>query len=117
MNIGVIVGIIAVLALGWFVFSGAQAAKSRIDGPSARALVKGGARLVDVRTPGEFAAGHIEGAVNVPLQQLSERLGELPRDRDLVLYCRSGHRSHLARKTLEQAGFTKLHDLGPKSAW
>ena len=67
--------------------------------------------VVDVRTPGEFAAAHIEGAVNVPLRRLSERQGELPRDRPLVLHCKSGYRSAVAASLLERARFTDLTDL------
>src|SRR4051812_33108929 len=89
-----------------------------IQGPEARKLVAAGARLVDVRSPDEYAGGHLPGAVNVPVQELDRRLAELgPRDGELVLYCRSGHRSSRAAEILRQHGFTKVHNLGPMLAW
>ena len=60
--------------------------------------------LVDVRTPQEFAAGHIPGAVNIPVDDLRSRLGELPRDREIAAYCQVGQRGYLATRILLQAG-------------
>jgi rhodanese-related sulfurtransferase len=60
--------------------------------------------LLDVRTPAEFAAGHIPGAVNVPLDELRPRLGELPKDRPVTVYCQVGMRGYLAVRALRQAG-------------
>jgi rhodanese-related sulfurtransferase len=87
-------------------------------GAHARLLVQAGARLVDVRTPGEFAAGHLPGAINIPLQQLDDRLAELePKDSPVVLYCRSGHRSGSAARTLKSSGFGMVYNLGSMSRW
>jgi rhodanese-related sulfurtransferase len=61
--------------------------------------------LVDVRTPLEFAAGSIAGAVNVPVDELRSRLGELPRDREITAYCQVGQRGYLATRILRQNGF------------
>jgi pyruvate/2-oxoglutarate dehydrogenase complex dihydrolipoamide dehydrogenase (E3) component/rhodanese-related sulfurtransferase len=61
--------------------------------------------LVDVRTPQEFAAGHIPEAVNIPVDDLRSRQGELPRDRDIAAYCQVGQRGYLATRILIQAGF------------
>ena len=84
----------------------------------AHQIVDAGARLVDVRTPEEFAAGHIEGAVNIPVQDLPARMDELGRkDEPIVVYCRSGARSGSAKRTLESAGYTNVFDLGPMSRW
>lgn len=89
-----------------------------VSGAEARQLVVDGARLVDVRTPAEFAAGHIAGAINVPVQELDARISELgPKDAALVVYCRSGRRSGEAARTLKNAGFAAVHDLGPMSRW
>lgn len=73
--------------------------------------------LVDVRTPSEFREGHIAGAVNIDLQQLSRRLGELPHDKPVVLYCRSGSRSATAANLLARAGYDNVYDLGGVIAW
>jgi phage shock protein E len=76
--------------------------------------------VLDVRTPAEFAAGHVPGARNVSHDQLAAKLAELEplRDKDVVLYCRSGRRSLLAEEVLRKAGFTKLLHLdGDYLAW
>ncbi len=76
--------------------------------------------VLDVRTPAEFAAGHVPGAKNISHDQLATRLDELSalRERQVVLYCRSGRRTMLAADTLRQAGFTKLlHLQGDYLAW
>jgi NADPH-dependent 2,4-dienoyl-CoA reductase/sulfur reductase-like enzyme/rhodanese-related sulfurtransferase len=61
--------------------------------------------LLDVRTPQEFAAGHVPGAVNVPVDDLRARLGELPRDREIAAYCQVGQRGYVATRILRHAGF------------
>jgi len=67
--------------------------------------------LVDVRTPQEYAGGHISGAVNIPVDDLRSRLGELPHDREVAVYCQMGQRGYLAVRILAQAGF-KVVNLG-----
>ena len=74
--------------------------------------------VLDVRARGEWAAGHVEGSRNVPLQRLSERSAEVPRDRDVVVHCQSGYRSAVAVSLLEREGFDRLTDLvGGWQAW
>jgi len=76
--------------------------------------------VLDVRTPAEFAAGHVPGARNVSHDLLSSKIAELGdlRDKQVVLYCRSGRRTLLAEETLRKAGFTKLlHLQGDYLAW
>lgn len=70
-----------------------------------------GTLLLDVRGPEEFAAGHIPGALNIPLGELRSRLGELPTDRPLRLYCQVGFRSYLAQRILCQRGFADVSTL------
>ena len=69
--------------------------------------------LLDVRTPEEFAAGHIPGAVNIPHDQLPNRLAELAgaKDKEVVVYCRSGRRSAIAQETLTSQGFKSVKHL------
>jgi rhodanese-related sulfurtransferase len=89
-----------------------------VSGAEARRLVQAGARLIDVRSSAEFAAGHVAGAVNIPVQDLGARLSDLPpKDGAVVVYCRSGHRSRAAARLLKKAGFEAVHDLGPMSRW
>ncbi|MBB3204455.1 NADPH-dependent 2,4-dienoyl-CoA reductase/sulfur reductase-like enzyme/rhodanese-related sulfurtransferase [Rhodopirellula rubra] len=61
--------------------------------------------LLDVRTPSEFSAGHVDGAANYPLEQLREHLHELPRDREIFVYCKVGQRGYMATRLLAQKGF------------
>lgn len=96
------------------------ATQQRIDPQQYRASFMAPARphlLVDVRTPAEFAGGHIEGAVNIPLDSLEQHLDEIPQDQPVVIYCRSGNRSATAARQLAQAGYTDIYDLGGIIAW
>ncbi len=61
--------------------------------------------IIDVREPGEFALGHIEGAINIPLGVLRDRMEELPRNREILCYCAVGQRSYYASRALRQNGF------------
>ncbi len=112
LKIGVVLAV--VLAAGYLVFMRG----SDVTAADARRLVESGARLVDVRTREEFAAGHLPGAVNIPVQELDRRMTELePKDEPVVLYCRSGNRSGLAARMLKSAGYSAVHDLGAMSRW
>jgi phage shock protein E len=103
---------LALLAFRWLMRRG------RIDAADARRLVQGGALLLDVRTAAEFAADRVEGATNVAVQELGAAVATLgPRDRAIVVFCRSGMRSRLATAILRRAGFVAVHDLGPRAAW
>jgi len=75
-------------------------------------------RVVDVRLQSEWDAGHIEGALHLPLATLSRHLSELPRGQDLVVVCKSGYRSSIAASLIERAGFPRVTDLvGGMDAW
>jgi rhodanese-related sulfurtransferase len=74
--------------------------ESVLDGPEGRRPY-----LLDVRTPEEFAESHIPGAVNIPVDELRQRLGEVPRDREVAAYCQVGQRGYLATRILLQSGF------------
>lgn len=73
--------------------------------------------LVDVRTVEEFESGHIPDAVNIPLQELDQRLSEIPTDQTVILYCRSGNRSAQAYDLLSNAGYSDMYDLGGIIDW
>ena len=83
------------------------------------AMMKGGAAyVIDVRGHSEWNDGHLPGVGNVPLGYLSERLGEIPRDRPVVVHCQSGARSAIAASLLQAAGFQNVVNLtGGYSAW
>jgi rhodanese-related sulfurtransferase len=74
-------------------------------------------QLIDVRTPEEFASGHLPNAINIPLQEMSARLDEVAQDEPVVLYCRSGNRSNQAAQLLGAQGFSQVLDLGGIQAW
>jgi len=74
--------------------------------------------LIDVRNPAEWKAHHIEGSVNIPLNHLQERIGEIPRDRRIAVHCAGGYRSSIAASILHQHGITRLIEMaGGLAAW
>ncbi len=76
------------------------------------ALVKGGAFLVDVRNPSEFAEGNVQGSTNIPLDQIAANLDKFKNKENIVVFCRSGNRSGQAKSILEQNGFTNVTNGG-----
>jgi rhodanese-related sulfurtransferase len=91
---------------------------TRSSGRTARELVARGAVLLDVRTPDEYRGEHVPRAINVPLQELQARLHEVgPKERPVVVYCRSGKRSAEASRLLRENGFHVVHDLGAMVEW
>jgi rhodanese-related sulfurtransferase len=74
--------------------------------------------VLDVRSPEEFVSGYVPGAVNIPHDQLASRLAEVPKDKEIVLYCRSGRRAALAADVLAANGYSRLEHLeGDIAAW
>jgi phage shock protein E len=86
------------------------------DGKMASSIVKqklaSGAMIVDVRTPDEFRDGAYPGAKNIPLSDLGRRMGEIPMDKPVVLYCASGARSSSAARAMKQAGYADVINAG-----
>lgn len=80
-----------------------QQAKEMID--------RGEVFIMDVRTQEEYDAGHIKGSTLIPVQVLDKRLNELPRDRKILIYCRSGHRSIQASEILVNNGFKEIYNM------
>lgn len=113
----IIITIVAVLGLSGLLFI----AKGKDNKPVTPTLsiqtiqkeVANGGQLVDVRTLEEFAAGHIEGAVNIPLQDIEQ--GKMPsasKSKTVYVYCRSGNRSAQAKTLLQGVGYQTIIDLG-----
>jgi rhodanese-related sulfurtransferase len=74
--------------------------------------------LIDVRETWEFKHGHARGARNIPLSQLGQRFREVPADRDILLICRSGHRSLQAAKFLQARGWERVTNVsGGMVSW
>ena len=76
-------------------------------------LIKKGAIILDVRTKGEFSGGHIKGSLNIPLDQLTDRLLEIKKqNKPIITCCASGMRSASAKRILKSNGFTEVHNGG-----
>ena len=75
-------------------------------------LVKDGAIILDVRTPGEYAGGHIKGSKNIPLQSLQQNVSKIPKDKVIITCCASGMRSGSAKSILLSSGFKEVHNGG-----
>lgn len=81
--------------------------------PEIAAAIRSGAKVIDVRTPGEFSSGSYRKARNIPLADLASRIGDLgAKDGAIVVYCASGSRSVQAAKLLRRAGFSKVLNAG-----
>ena len=75
-------------------------------------LVKQGATIVDVRSKGEYASGHIKGSINIPLDSISANLKKLDKNKAVITCCASGMRSGAAKGMLKSSGFTIVHNGG-----
>lgn len=79
--------------------------------------LQGGACVVDVREPDEYAEGHVPGALNIPMGQPAARLDEIDRDRPIYVVCASGNRSSAVTDALTAAGLDATNVAGGTSAW
>ena len=95
------------------------AAAEKVSPNDAKAIVEAGGLLVDVRSPKEFRQGHVEGALNIPYDDVAKRLKEFGPDktRAVVLYCGSGRRAGIAEETLRNAGFKDVYNAGGYKDW
>jgi len=74
--------------------------------------------IIDVRTPGEYRDGHIPGVVNIPLDELEKRMNEVPKDKKVVLICRTGNRSAQGTQLLRSKGLQNVfNSTGGMSTW
>ena len=76
------------------------------------ALVKAGAQIIDVRTKSEFEQGHIKGALNIPLNNLSNHYAKMKKDKPIITCCASGVRSAQAKNILKANGFSNVYNGG-----
>ncbi|MDP3394122.1 rhodanese-like domain-containing protein [Sediminibacterium sp.] len=83
-------------------------------GPSVdlKSVIEEGAFLVDVRTPGEFADGNVKGSVNIPLDNITKEIAKFRDKKNIIVFCRSGNRSGMAKSLLEQQGFKNVINGG-----
>jgi rhodanese-related sulfurtransferase len=87
------------------------AAPLEIDVQKAAEMREGGAFVLDVREPEEWSQAHISGATLIPLGELEQRLSELPKNQEIVVYCRSGNRSLTGAQILRSNGFTQTSSM------
>ena len=102
--------IIAVLVVVVFTIKGA----GQISVKDAQSHLKNGALVIDVRSPGEFNAGHLTNAINIPLDEITTAVPQRVKDKSrvLLLHCQSGMRSSMAQKKLISLGYTNAFNLG-----
>ncbi len=111
-------GGLVVAALAFFLIRSLQTPATEITAAQAYEKYQAGAFFLDVRTQDEWKEGHITKSVLIPLDELANRLSEVPRDQDIVIVCRSGARSREGAKILQQAGYAQVSCLkGGLLAW
>lgn len=99
-------------------FPGVARGADEVAPAEARRRQAAGGVLIDVREPSEWRNGHAPGAALIPLGELPTRLGEVPRDREVLLICRSGNRSGQAQRLLQARGYTRVVNVaGGMLAW
>ena len=113
---------IALLLAAWLPLATAGQAGPTVSQGEMMTLITDGTAppIIDVRTPDEFQAGHLPGAINIPLQAFQQRFDELGayKDREVIMYCESGMRASHGGQWLQSRGFDKLRFLdGHMSAW
>jgi len=112
--------LVIVAAAYYSLTSDEDAAYGNVSVYEARSLIQGHRDLVvlDVRTASEYGEGHIEGALNIPVQELEGRLGELDTGSEFLVYCRSGSRSSSAVQVMRANGFDKVYHMSAGiAAW
>jgi len=119
------IGLFSKVSLALFFVAGSTFCMAQVTGISQIELMQRikanhAGLILDVRSPEEYAEGHIPGAINIPHDQLGSRLAEIRshKNKDVVLYCGSGGRVGIAAKTLRPAGFSQLLHLdGDMNGW
>ncbi len=106
----IVITLIIVIVFIIFYFS----RKPDINKQEAQTMLSQGAHIIDARSPGEYAGGCIDGAVNIPHTDIVAGIAKLnlPKDAPIILYCASGMRSGSAARALKTAGYTNAHNAG-----
>lgn len=117
MRVIIIAAVVALVGALLFVFAtnrqSASIPTEKLSMATIQSDVKDGAQLIDVRTPEEYNAGFIQGAINLPLASIQS--GQLPtatKDKKVYLYCHSGNRAGQAKSVLVKAGYTNVINIG-----
>jgi len=107
---------ISVLILTLVLLGGCSRQVSDEELSAARAAVSKGAMIIDVRSKKEYNTGSIEGSVNIPIDVLDKVYRGIPKDKELVVYCRTGSRSMVAARLLREQGWT-VYDVVNQEQW
>jgi rhodanese-related sulfurtransferase len=97
--------------------SDVEQATTDLDPGRAEELISASAEVIDVRRPYEFEAGHLAGARNIEMNDLTAQADSIARDRPVVFYCRAGNRSQMAAQAFREAGYDAHHVAGGIAAW
>jgi len=112
------IGVVLLVGGALLLFRPAPALPAEISSMQAFEEYRQGALFLDVRSQAEWSQGHIQDSLLIPLDELPRRLGELPRDRDIVVVCKSGVRSREGAALLREAGFARVTCLtGGLQSW
>lgn len=104
--------ILVIAAIGTVIFIIKKS--GQISATDALEKLKSGALVIDVRSPGEYSSGHLDKAINIPLDEIESTLPKLVKDKNqvLLLHCASGMRSGMAKSKLHGMGYTNAFNLG-----
>ena len=105
----IVYALLIILAL-WLVVPAIAGSGNAKQAAQAWPMIENGALLIDVRTQGEFEAGHLDGAINISWEETSALMDAIGNDKDrpVVVYCRSGNRSGKSKKALDAKGYTHI---------
>jgi len=106
---GVLAGVLAAVVL--LALAGCAPAPGNVSNEQFKQLQADGVRIIDVRTPAEFESGYIEGAENVPIDELAVTAESWDRTEPIALYCATGNRSADGMQTLQKMGFEEVYNL------
>ncbi|GAB5602648.1 rhodanese-like domain-containing protein [Thermus sp. FJN-A] len=103
--------LLGLLALSFLAACGPKGSYQNVGPEELYRALESGAVVVDVRTPMEFAQGHVPGAINLPVEAIASWADQVPKDRPVYLYCRSGNRSRQAAEYLKRKGHANLYNV------
>jgi phage shock protein E len=124
MNRNILFIIFTLVTLGcFFMFSNISTSDQDFDSELSYDLVKKGALLIDVRSPEEYSLEHVDNAINIPYDEIKDNLSEIDqrvdndKNKAIVVYCKSGQRSAIAKKVLQDHGYKKVINHGGIDSW
>lgn len=106
---------LAILVLSLVLMAGCSKVSDE-DILAGRKAVENGAMIIDVRSQKEYNEGHVKGSVNIPIAYVDRMFNSLPRDKELVVYCRTGSRSAIAARLLREQGWI-VYDVETQEDW